>query len=172
MGLNRSNGAIRNCAVDGVHLTTQIFTSEIYIGGLCGKNEGTIQNSAAESALLRVSASNYGRAYTGGLVGFNAGEVRRSYAVGRLAAEAAQENAPVYLGDFVGQNSGSVSQSYSAMDLNTDGVNARAWGFCAAPGGRQGETFYLNNGNFSFRGVEFLANYDEQGGAGPSATSS
>ena len=67
----------------------------------------------------------------------------------------------------MGQNSGSVSQSYSAMDLNTDGVNARAWGFCAAPGGRQGETFYLNNGNFSFRGVEFLANYDEQGGARP-----
>ena len=169
VGLNRSNGKIINCAVDGVNFSSQIYTSEIYIGGLCGMNEGTIQNSAAEAAFLHVDASNYGKAFVGGLAGSNYGEIRLSYAVGRLAAEAAQENAPVYLGGFVGRNSGSVYHSYSAMHLRTDGVRAEAWGFCADPtSGRQSGTYYLNSGNFSYRGEDFLANYDEaQGGATP-----
>lgn len=166
VGVNRSNGTVANCSVDGVNLTTRIYTSEIYIGGLCGMNEGAIQNSAAESAFLHVDASNYGKAFVGGLVGFNENEIRRSYAVGRLAAEAAQENAPVYLGGFAGRNSGSIYDSYSAMHLSSDGVNAESWGFCASPGGgRQSGTYYLNNGNFSYRGEEFLANYAEKGGA-------
>lgn len=161
VGLNRSNGKILNCTVDSVNLTSQIFTTQIYIGGLCGKNEGTVQNSAAESALLRVDASNYGSALVGGLTGSNTGRISESYAVGRLDAEAAQDNAPILLAGFAGQNSGSISNSYSAMDLKTDGVKASAYGFCGPGGGRQNGTFYLNNGNFSYRGEPFLAKYEE-----------
>lgn len=171
-GLNTLTGKIVNCAVDSVNLTTQIYTTRIYIGGLCGMNAGLVQNSAAESAYLHVDASNYGSAYAGGLAGSNSGQISASYAVGRLAALAAQDNAPVFLGGFVGQNSGSISNSYSAMDLKTDGVNAKAYGFCAfSNGGRQSGTYYLNNGNFSHRGEEFLAKYDEgEGGAAVSLT--
>lgn len=169
-GLNTLTGKIVNCAVDSVNLTTQIYTTRIYIGGLCGMNAGLVQNSAAESAYLHVDASNYGSAYAGGLAGSNSGQISASYAVGRLAALAAQDNAPVFLGGFVGQNSGSISNSYSAMDLKTDGVNAKAYGFCAfSNGGRQSGTYYLNNGNFSHRGEEFLAKYDE--GEGDAAVS-
>ena len=128
--------------MDSVNLTTQIYTTRIYIGGLCGMNAGLVQNSAAESAYLHVDASNYGSAYAGGLAGSNSGQISTSYAVGRLSALAAQDNAPVFLGGFVGQNSGSISNSYSAMDLKTDGVNAKAYGFCAfSSGGRQSGTY-------------------------------
>lgn len=166
-GLNGLNGKIRNCTVDNVNLTTQAFSTTIYIGGLCGANNGKIQNSAAESARLHVEASNYARAYVGGLTGRNADQISASYAIGRLAAEASQENAPAVLAGFVGLNSGSVSNSYAAMHLDTDGVKASAWGFCGqSSGGRQSGTYYLNNGNFSYRKIDFLANYEEcEGGA-------
>lgn len=170
VGLNTLNGTVSNCAVDSVSLTSQIYTSKIYIGGLCGGNEGVILNSAAESAYLHVDASNYGTAYVGGLVGSNSKQIETSYAVGRLSAVAAQENAPVLLAGFVGLNTGAVSGSYAAMNLITDGVKAEAWGFSGqTSGGRQTGTYYLNDGNFSYRGEPFLAKYEEKGGARPIA---
>lgn len=167
-GLNTLTGKITNCAVEGVNLTTQIYSTQIYIGGLCGMNAGLVQNSAAESAYLHVDASNYGRACTGGLTGSNSGQIHTSYAVGRLAANASQDNAPVLLAGFAGVNSGNISSSYSAMDLKTDGVNASAYGFCGpSSSGRLAGTFYLNDGNFSYRGEEFLASLEDGGNAQP-----
>lgn len=167
-GFNTLTGKILNCAVEGVNLTTQVNTSDIYIGGLCGENAGLIQGSAAESAYLHVDASNYALAYVGGLTGRNRGQIDTSYAVGRLAAEAAQENAPATLAGFAGLNSGSISNSYSAMDLRPDGARAEAYGFSGpSSGGRQSGTCYLNNGNFSYRGEAFLAKYEEGGSAQP-----
>lgn len=167
-GLNALTGKIINCAVDSVSLTSRVYTSRIYVGGLCGKNEGTIQRSAAECAYLHVDTSNYGYAYVGGLTGYNSGQIQTAYAVGRLSAEALQENAHAYLGGFVSLNSGSVSNSYCAMDLVTDGANAAAYGFCASSsGGWQSGTFHLNDGNFSYRGKAFLAKYEDGGSAQP-----
>lgn len=167
-GFNTLTGKIINCAVEGVNLTTQVNTADVYIGGLCGENAGLIQGSAAESAYLHVEASSYAQAYAGGLVGYNRNEIETSYAVGRLAAEAAQENAPVTLAGFAGLNSGSISNSYSAMDLKPDGTAAAAYGFCGpSSGGRQRETYYLNDGNFSYRNEAFLAKYEEGGSAQP-----
>ncbi len=167
-GFNTLTGKILNCAVEGVNLTTQVNTSSIYIGGLCGENAGLIRGSAAESAYLHVEATNYAQAYAGGLTGYNRGEVDTSYAVGRLAAEAAQENAPVTLAGFAGRNSGSISNSYSAMDLRPDGTAAGTYGFCGpSSGGRQSGTYYLDNGNFSYRDEAFLAKYEEGGSAKP-----
>ena len=162
VGLNGLNGKIENCAVDGVNLTTQVFSRRIYIGGLCGENRGSIQNSAAECARLHVEGSNYASAYVGGLTGRNSDRINTSYAVGCLAATASQDNAPAYLAGFVGINAGSISNSYAAMHLDTDGVSAQARGFCAqTSGGAQRKTFYLNEGNFSYRGEQFLADYAE-----------
>ena len=167
-GFNTLTGKMINCAVEGVNLTTQVNTASIYIGGLCGENAGLIRGSAAESAYLHVEATNYAQAYVGGLTGCNRGEIDTSYAVGRLAAEAAQENAPVTLAGFAGRNSGSISSSYSAMDLKPDGTAAEAYGFCGpSSGGRQSGTYYLDNGNFSYRDEAFLAKYEEGGFAQP-----
>lgn len=167
-GFNTLTGKMINCAVEGVNLTTQVNTADVYIGGLCGENAGLIRGSAAESAYLHVEASSYAQAYAGGLTGYNRGEIDTSYAVGRLAAEAAQENAPVTLAGFAGLNSGSISNSYSAMDLKPDGAAAAAYGFCGpSSGGRQSGTYYLDNGNFSYRDEAFLAKYEEGGSAQP-----
>lgn len=167
VGLNAQLGKIQNCAVEGVNLTTQIFSRRLYVGGLCGSNQGVVQNCAAESARLHVEASNYGSAYVGGLTGQNSGRIETSYAVGRLEADAAQDNAPALLAGFAGLNSGSISNSYAAMALKTNGAKAKAWGFCGqSSGGTQRETYFLNEGNFTYRGESFLADYTEGEGGG------
>ena len=98
-GLNTLTGKIVNCAVDSVNLTTQIYTTRIYIGGLCGMNAGLVQNSAAESAYLHVDASNYGSAYAGGLAGSNSGQISTSYAVANTQTQSSfpEEGQPVIL---------------------------------------------------------------------------
>ncbi len=170
LGRNGSVGTVENCAVEAVRLDLRAYTTTIYIGGLAGLNEGRIQGSAADCALIQAEGSNYASAYVGGLVGRNQGglEISECYAVGRLSASADKETSPVCLSGFAGWNSGNISHSYSAMDLRTDGAGAKAFGFCGrSGGGRQSSTFFLNKGNFSYRDQEFSANYD----AGESARS-
>lgn len=172
VGRNGSVGTVENCAVEGVRLNLRAYTSTIYVGGLAGLNEGRIQNSAAECALIHVEGNHYASAYVGGLTGRNQNGpgVSTSYAMGRLSANADADTAPVYLSGFAGWNSGTISDSYSAMDLRTDGAGAEAFGFCGkSEGGRQRGTYYLNKGNFSYRDQEFSANYDS--GKGSSARS-
>lgn len=172
VGRNGSVGTVENCAAEGVRLNLRAYTSTIYVGGLAGLNEGRIQGSAAECALIHVEGNHYASAYVGGLTGRNQNGpgVSASYAVGRLSANADKDTAPVYLSGFAGWNSGTISGSYSAMDLRTDGAGAKAFGFCGkSEGGRQSGTYYLNKGNFSYRDQEFSANYDS--GEGSSARS-
>lgn len=174
VGRNGSVGTVENCAVEGVRLNLRAYTSTVYVGGLAGLNEGRIQNCAAESALIYIEGNHYASAYAGGFVGRNQNGpgVSASYAVGRISADAEKETAPVSISGFAGWNSGTISASYSAMDLQTDGAGAKAFGFCGkSEGGRQSGTYYLNKGNFSYRGQEFSANYDAgEGSAAGSRT--
>ncbi len=174
VGRNGGVGVVENCAVEAVRLNLRAYTTAIYIGGLAGLNEGRIQGSAADCALIQVEGSNYATAYVGGLAGRNQGglSISESYAVGRLSANADKTTAPVVLSGFAGRNSGNILRSYSAMDLQTDGAGAKAFGFCGkSEGGRQSNTFFLNKGNFSYRDQEFSANYDAgEGSAARSVT--
>lgn len=153
-------GTIQNCAVSGVSLTGYSFGSTIYVGGLVGQNSGVIRNSAAESASLSADCSSYASAYVGGLAGRNdaAREITVSYAVGKITA-VVDKNSSARICGFVGYNAGVIRNSYAAADLESTGQQVETYGFCGVRSGSQTETYYLNEGNFTYREASYAADY-------------
>ena len=158
-----NGGTIQNCAVSGVRLTGHIYDASIYIGGLTGQNQGMIQECAAEVASLAANGSNYGHAYVGGLVGMNTRdrEIRTSYAVGRVTA-GVDSTSDAKICGFVGRNEGSIESSYAAVDLRSSGRNVEVNGFCGVAAGQQRNTYYLNEGNFTYRDSSYTAAYEKK----------
>jgi hypothetical protein len=74
-------------------------TGDDFVGGLVGKNEGTASNSSSSSSVT-------GDTRIGGLVGQNSATVSDSYAAGSVTGSD-------YVGGLVGRNEGTVSDSYS-----------------------------------------------------------
>jgi hypothetical protein len=74
-------------------------TGDDFVGGLVGKNEGTASNSSSSSSVT-------GDTRIGGLVGQNSATVSDSYAAGSVTGSD-------YVGGLVGRNEDTVSDSYS-----------------------------------------------------------
>ncbi len=154
-----NNGTVDNCAVSGVRMKARGFTgATMYIGGLVGWNSGTIRNCGAETASLSADNSTYAGSYSGGLVGRNDAIITNSYAVGRVTAEVEGTSTARICG-FVGYNTGSVFQCYAAVDLKSSGEGIETYGFCGVRSGSQSGTFYLNDGNFTYRDESYAASY-------------
>lgn len=156
-----SAGTIFNCAAAGVNLKGMAYTATIYVGGLVGQNQGTIDSCGAECAGLTAETSSYAYAYIGGLVGQNRGSgmITTSYAVGRASADADRISKARVCG-FVGYNQGSILDSYAAMDLMSSGKAVETYGFCGVTYGSQNGTYFLNIGNFTYRGTPYNASYN------------
>ena len=81
----------------------------VSVGGLCGFNEGTINNCYATGAVT-------GNADVGGLVGYNySGSISNCYATGLVSGSSYD------VGGLVGRNSGSLSQCYSSGTITGTG---------------------------------------------------
>ncbi|RJX50554.1 hypothetical protein DP106_04615 [Halonotius pteroides] len=78
------------------------------VGGLVGYNSGTINDSYATA---NVSGDNY---FVGGLVGQNAATVGESYATGNVSGSS-------YVGGLVGDNVGDVTESYATGNVSGTG---------------------------------------------------
>ena len=92
-----NNGSIENCGAGG----SVTASSLDIVGGLVGRNEGTITNSYA-------TASVNGNDIVGGLVGNNFGSVQTSYAVGPTSATSSSAD----VGGLIGRQENSVENSY------------------------------------------------------------
>ena len=101
-----------------------VITGNSYIGGLAGRNEGTIINSHA------YGDTGDTKPWTGGLVGHNygAGLIQNSSAHGDVFGGS-------ITGGLVGENSGTIERSFSTGDV-------------IATSGRVGGFVGWNNGNF------------------------
>ena len=84
-----------------------------YVGGLVGKNEGTIGNSYVSSGLGIVENpdSPVNNEHVGGLVGDNTGNIINSYAA--LPVAGTHNN----VGGLVGKNSGDIKNSYATGNI-------------------------------------------------------
>jgi hypothetical protein len=89
--------------ITNVILTDVDVTGSNYVGGLVGKNAGTVTNSHATG---NVTGSNY----AGGLVGNNAGTVTNSHATGNVTGSN-------YAGGLVGNNAGTVTNSHATGNV-------------------------------------------------------
>jgi filamentous hemagglutinin family protein len=109
VGQNSSGGIIRNSYSTGVvgYITNNSSVNEI--GGLVGRNAGTIDNSYSTVSVNGSSNSNQ----LGGLVGSNSGTITNSYSVGAVTGTGSS------LGGLVGNlQSGTVSNSYWNKTVN------------------------------------------------------
>ena len=88
----------------------------------------------------------------------SSGRISATYGVGRLTAEVDGTSQARVCG-FAGYNSGVISGSYAAADLRSSGQGVEIYGFCGVREGSQSGTLYLNQGNFTYRGISYNANY-------------
>lgn len=158
-----NSGTIRNCAVAGAKLEIAIHNKgAAYVGGLVGLNEGTIRSCAAEVAGLNASGDDYSNVYTGGLVGRNAGAggsgIFASYAVGWISGKVV-EGSMVRVCGFVGYNTGYIEGSYAAARLESSGTGAEVYGFCGERLGTQRDNYFVDRGNFTYRGEPYNGTY-------------
>lgn len=153
-----NGGTVNNCAAFGVRLQANGYQySTICLGGLVGENHGTVQRSAVDGASITAEAS-MSHAYAGGFVGENTagGIIDQCYAVGKVSVSQARYGT-VYACGFAGRSSATLSRSYAAVYLLADG-EAERYGFCP---GNSSNCVYLNNGNFTYRGENYAALYED-----------
>ena len=96
--------------------STGSVSGDNWIGGLVGRNDGTVSNSYSTGSVS-------GDHYVGGLVGYNDddGIVNTTYSTGRVYSPTGND----YVGGLVGENKGDVSRSFwnteTSYQLNSDG---------------------------------------------------
>jgi len=107
LGVVGEGGVVQNVGVVNGNVT-----GYDNVGGLVGKNEGTVSNSYSTGNLN-------GTGRVGGLVGVNLGTVSSSYSSGSVTGNEC-------VGGLVGNNSGTASKSYSTSsvigDVNVGGL--------------------------------------------------
>ncbi|MCL2844086.1 MAG: hypothetical protein FWE23_01335 [Chitinivibrionia bacterium] len=90
------------------------------VGGLAGRNQGTIENCFAEGNIIGSGDR------IGGLVGINTsgipnGNIINSYFIGVVAGND-------FVGGLVGDNQGAIERTYAAADVSAAGNNTRVGG--------------------------------------------
>jgi hypothetical protein len=142
-GLVGENGQIKNIVVNAVNITG----NNTYVGGLAGKNDGTITNCNISGEL----SVNVGDGI-GGLVGINNKTISNCYSSVNLISG----DIPLSpFGGFAGVNNGTISNSYATGDVDGDyasgGFVAHNIGIisnCYATG-NTGNMSYANSGGFA-----------------------
>ncbi len=104
---------------------TTAGSSQTYVGGLTGQNDGNIVYAYANGFVVASGASTY----VGGLVGYNRGTVAQSYATGAVSGS----GVGLGVGGLIGYNSGVVSDAYA------NGSVATSTGASSAVAGLVGE---------------------------------
>lgn len=156
--VGQNDGTINNCAVTGFEISASAFDySNIYLGGFVGVNRGRISNSAADVKNIKLSAT-MSNAYMGGFaaINYSGGDIYQCYTVGRLFASRSRYGEVIVSG-FSSKNNGTIQKSYSANHLNSDGL-VTINGF-SNYAGVTSDCVYLNEGNFSYDGTNYTAQY-------------
>ena len=118
-GQTGSASVIQNVGVTNAYI--QVDTASSYVGGLVGRNAGSLSNSYASGS---VSGSG-NTSYVGGLVGYNTESLSNSYTSASVSGETS-----AFIGGLVGYNTGSISNSYasSGSGLLSGGSNSNVGG--------------------------------------------
>ncbi|MGH9524427.1 MAG: SBBP repeat-containing protein [Terriglobales bacterium] len=121
-GFIGSQGVVQNVALTGENIVGRYV-----VGGLAGKNYGTIANSFTTGTVVGATDGNTNQA--GGFVGYNLGTINGSYSTAAVTGG-------WDTGGFVGRNDGSIADSYSTGNVN--GYNP-GWSIGGFAGGYIGD---------------------------------
>lgn len=136
--------------------------SILYLGGLVGRNSGTVRASGVSAPRLSAN-SLYATLCAGGFAGGNSGVVQQCYAMADIEIGTINGGG-VTLGGFAGSNTGSLRASYCATAMTSP--NADIHGFAPTAGGVSG-CCYLNGGTYRFVDSVHLYQYTDRSGAAP-----
>lgn len=130
VGINTSAGAIASSHATGDVTAGDAVVGGTFIGGLVGRNEGSITISYATG---KVGAA---RNHVGGLVGWNEGSVASSYATGEVNGGNFLSGGNA-LGGLVGHNEGKITSSYATGKIishrgSVGGLVGENWGAVAS----------------------------------------
>lgn len=158
-----NEGTVYNCAAAGFSVNGDArHGSILYLGGLVGRNSGTVRASGVSAPRLFAN-SLYATLYAGGFAGGNSGVVQQCYAMADIEIGTINGGG-VTLGGFAGSNTGSLCASYCATAMTSP--NADIHGFAPTAGGVSG-CCYLNGGTYRFVDSVHLYQYTDRSGAAP-----
>lgn len=162
----------------------------IYMGMLCGYNEGTVTRCVAAGYTLQLKGYSGSSVYAGGLIGFNAGTVTNS-AASAPGISGTGYYAEIAVGGFVGFNRGQIQRCYVMADIQLPSVRggsaaiagfagdnsgsirrcycataltsagAQTHGFCPRSGSVS-QCYYVSDGIFDYAGNQKLYYYDQK----------
>lgn len=158
-----NEGTVYNCAAAGFSVNGDArHGSILYLGGLVGRNSGTVRASGVSAPSLSAN-SLYATLCAGGFAGGNSGVVQQCYAMADIEIGTINGGG-VTLGGFAGSNTGSLRASYCATAMTSP--NADIHGFAPTAGGVSG-CCYLNGGTYRFVDGVHLYQYTDRSGAAP-----
>lgn len=158
-----NEGTVYNCAAAGFSVNGDArHGSILYLGGLMGRNSGTVRASGVSAPRLFAN-SLYATLCAGGFAGGNSGVVQQCYAMADIEIGTINGGG-VTLGGFAGSNTGSLRASYCATAMTSP--NADIHGFAPTAGGVSG-CCYLNGGTYRFVDSVHLYQYTDRSGAAP-----
>ena len=158
-----NEGTVYNCAAAGFSVNGDArHGSILYLGGLVGRNSGTVRASGVSAPSLSAN-SLYATLCAGGFAGGNSGVVQQCYAMADIEIGTINGGG-VTLGGFAGSNTGSLRASYCATAMTSP--NADIHGFAPTAGGVSG-CCYLNGGTYRFVDSVHLYQYTDRSGAAP-----
>lgn len=158
-----NEGTVYNCAAAGFSVNGDArHGSILYLGGLVGRNSGTVRASGVSAPSLFAN-SLYATLCAGGFAGGNSGVVQQCYAMADIEIGTINGGG-VTLGGFAGSNTGSLRASYCATAMTSP--NADIHGFAPSAGGVSG-CCYLNGGTYRFVDSVHLYQYTDRSGAAP-----
>ncbi len=111
-----SYGRIENCSVSAAVLSAESSTESTSLGGLCGRNYGTVLNVQVNADLSAGIESSY----IGGITGQNEGFLELTYYFGKIYVKNHAEPSTTAAGGICGiQNGGEIYKTASSGSLQT-----------------------------------------------------
>ena len=135
-----SGGKIQNVGVKDSYISTaQKKDGSAYVGGVCGANEGTIENCYNTG---KVKGEGIGekekiiiQLYVGGVCGLNQGIIKNCYNTGEVSdkiVDVTPELSVFYIGGVCGRNEGTITNCYNVGTVTNTSMFVYVGGVCGA----------------------------------------
>ena len=126
-----AGGTIKNVSLEDSKITCS--GNRVYAGGVCGFNDGTIENCYNTGDVSGASTSTFNPVNAGGVCGWNTGTIQNCYNTGEVSSASTSTFNPVNAGGVCGDNAGGTIQNcYNTGDVS--GTGTSSYGYVYAGG--------------------------------------
>jgi len=112
-----SDGVVTKLHLEGVDITGSNSSTDCYVGGIAGYNEGDISDCSTTGTVTGNATGGGNEAYAGGVVGKSDGTVKYCYATSNITATSLYFDS--YAGGVVGKNVNTVQNCYYTTGIIT-----------------------------------------------------